>query len=104
MLGSRAKKVLRSAPRARFAGGERSAGTYRATLRYREGDPRAIAGRKKRGTANEIPAAARSHARVAEINDVETVQKIGAGQSDSLCAGTLAGAYGVRKRRPRRDG
>jgi transposase len=58
MLGSRKKKVLRPAPGACFAGGERCARTHRAVVWNRERDQRPIARRAKRSPAGEITAVA----------------------------------------------
>ncbi len=84
------KKVLRPASGACVTGGERGAGTHRATVWDRERDPRPIADGTKRSPAGEITAVARSHAYVAEGDHVEAVEEIGSGEGDPLCAGTLA--------------
>ena len=104
MLGSCKKKVLRPAPRACITSGERGARTHRAVVWNRERDQRSIANGAKRGPAGEITTVARSHACVAEGDHVEAIEEIGTRQGNPLCAGTLAGAYGIRRRRPRRDG
>jgi transposase len=64
--GSCKKKVLRVAPPACFAGGERGARTHRAVVWGREGDQRTIASGAQGSPTSRIEAGAGGHACVAE--------------------------------------
>jgi transposase len=91
-------------PGAWLAGSERSSRSYRAVVRNRERDSRAISGGKKRNPTGPITTFARSNACVAEVDQVEALEEIGTRQSDLLCVGTLVRADGIPPRWPSRDG